>query len=399
MKPLNKPAYPRHFDLKNSVLVFAFNFYPQRGGIQTYSYELCRNLHKLGYVPIILARATPGDMEFDAKAPFTIIRMKWMNFRYLRIIPMTFYFLFAVLRHRIRLVHCINWIPCGFIARILKPILFYKYVITCHGAEITMARGIMKNLLLNTTIKNSSWLIAGNNYIRNILQQFNLPNTPVSVIGFGVDTEVFRPDLDAEFLKVKYSTRRKKVLITVAELKKRKGIDKVMQAISLLGDRGKDILYIVVGDGPDRERLMEIANNLKLSDRVVFTGTVSDRDLPYHYAIADIYIMPNREEANGDIEGFGITFIEAQAAEKPVIGGLSGGVPDSVYDRKTGILVDPLNEKQIASSISELLENSDEALTMAKNGRERVSALFSWPTITSKTEMIYTKVFEKAKRR
>jgi phosphatidylinositol alpha-1,6-mannosyltransferase len=204
--------------------------------------------------------------------------------------------------------------------------------------------------------------------------------------------------LDAEFLKIKYATRRKKVLLTVAEFKPRKGIDKVLQALHLLGERAKDILYLVVGEGPDRKRLMEIVQNLGLSEQVVFTGAVSDRDLPFHYAIADIYIMPNREEENGDIEGFGISFIEAQAAEKPVIGGDSGGVPDSVADGKTGILVNPQDEKEIAGKIMELLDNPDKARTLGKQGRERVTALFSWPNITSKTEMIYTKVFEKTRR-
>lgn len=400
MKPLNKPAYPRHFDLKTSLLVFSFNFFPQRGGIQTYSYELCRNLHKLGYVPIILARHTAGDEDFDSKSPFTIIRMKWMNIRFLRIIPLLFYFAYAVIRYRIRLVHCVNWIPCGFVARLCKPFLFFKYVVSCHGAEITMAKASwFKRMVLSITLKNASWVIAGNNYIRNELKDFYLPDTPVSVITYGVDTELYRPDLDAEFLRIKYGTRRKKVLLTIAELKPRKGVDKVLAAINLLGDQAKDILYIVAGEGPDRERLMEISSNLGLSDRVIFPGLISDRDLPFHYAIADIYVMPNREEKNGDIEGFGITFIEAQAAEKPVIGGRSGGVPDAISDLKTGFLVNPDDEKDIAAKLWELIENKDEAAAMGRQGRERVSALFSWPTIISKTEMVYAKVFEKIRKR
>jgi phosphatidylinositol alpha-1,6-mannosyltransferase len=272
-------------------------------------------------------------------------------------------------------------------------------VVTCHGSEITMAQKGLKRMALYGTIKHASWLIAGNNHVRGVLQQFNLPNTPVSVIGLGVDAEVFRPDLDSDFLKIKYGCRQKKVLLTVAELKKRKGVDKVLQAMSLLGDRGREVLYLIVGSGPDRGRLMEITRRLGLNERVIFADPVSDRDIPYYYAICDVYIMPNRQEEDGDIEGFGITFIEAQASEKPVIGGLSGGVPDAVADKRTGFLVNPLDEKEIAGRILELIENSEAARAMGKSGRERVTSLFQWPVIASKTEMIYAKLFEKVRRR
>ncbi|MFH0918998.1 MAG: glycosyltransferase family 4 protein [Fibrobacterota bacterium] len=388
------------YDKRRPLLVFAFNFYPQRGGIQTYSYELCRHLHKLGYTLVVLARDWPGAAEFDAQVPYKVIRMKGVGVRFLRLLPMMFYFAAAVLRHRIRLVHCINWIPCGAVARLFRHVLFYKYVVTCHGAEITMAaRSFFRQRAMVATLRKAAWLIAGNNHVREALNRFPLSRTPVSVIGFGVDEETFRPGLDAEFLRVKYGARRKKVLLTVAELRPRKGVDTVLGALKILGERARDIVYLVVGDGPDRSRLTQMAQDYGLSEQVIFTGFVSDRDLPYHYALSDIYIMPNRGEANGDVEGFGITFIEAQASEKPVIGGKSGGVVDSVADGKTGYLVDPLDEAAVATAILRLLDEPETAQAFAKNGRQRVLSLFSWNMIAGKTEMVYDKIFEPKRRR
>jgi phosphatidylinositol alpha-1,6-mannosyltransferase len=227
---------------------------------------------------------------------------------------------------------------------------------------------------------------------------FNIHKTPVSVIHYGVDHETFRPDLDAEFLKIKYGTRRKKVLLTVAELRRRKGIDQVLSALKLLGDKAKDIVYVIVGEGEDRERLQALAAEYGLAGQVLFTGAVSDKDLPFHYAICDAYVMPNREEKNGDLEGFGITFIEAQAAEKAVIGGESGGVPDSIVDGKTGLLCPPGDAEALSAKIRRILENPKEAEELGRNGRARAISLFTWPLIMNKTEMVYEKVFERAKR-
>jgi phosphatidylinositol alpha-1,6-mannosyltransferase len=227
----------------------------------------------------------------------------------------------------------------------------------------------------------------------------NIRKTPVSVIGLGADPDFFRPGLDADFLRVKYGCREKTVLLTVAELKRRKGVDKTLLAIKALGEKGKNLLYLVVGDGPERPRLERIARENGLENRVIFTGAVPDKDLRFYYALCDIFVLPNREEKNGDVEGFCIVFIEAGACEKPVIGGKSGGATDSVAHGKTGILVDPFNEQAIAEKIAWLVENRDKALEMGKNGRQRILSIFTWPLMTSKTEMVYTEIFSRKKRR
>jgi len=390
---------PTPLNKEQPILIFAFDFAPLRGGIAKYAYELTRHLHKLGYTLIVLARKAPGDQAFDENQPFRIIRMKGVSFRWFRLLPMSFYFVWTVLRHNIRLVHCINWIPCGFVARLFHLPLRCRFVVTCHGEEITRSLGIPRRLFMLSTFRKASWLIAGNNFIREGLNRFALETTPISVIGFGVDSDFFRPDLDAEFLRVKYGSRRKKMLLTVASLKKRKGVDRVLEALHRLKEKGhSQFLYIIIGDGPEKENLQTQAQQLGISEEVIFAGILSDKDLRFHYCICDCFVMVNREEPVGDIEGFGIVFIEAAAAEKVTIGGKSGGVPDSIVDGKSGFLVDPNDVDKLADKILWVAEHKNETVEMGRFARKRAISLFSWGAIANRTEMIYQNIFARPRR-
>jgi phosphatidylinositol alpha-1,6-mannosyltransferase len=107
--------------------------------------------------------------------------------------------------------------------------------------------------------------------------------------------------------------------------------------------------------------------------------------LPAFYNLCDAYIMPSREIASsGDTEGFGITFLEANACEKPVIGGNSGGVVDAIVDGETGLLVDPLDPAAIAEKAILLLTDKALAEKLGIQGRERIEKGFTWRVITEK---------------
>jgi phosphatidylinositol alpha-1,6-mannosyltransferase len=105
----------------------------------------------------------------------------------------------------------------------------------------------------------------------------------------------------------------------------------------------------------------------------VFTGGITDHELHRLYECSDLFIMPSRDiKEKGDVEGFGIVFLEANYYRLPVIAGNSGGIPDAVKDKITGYLVDPMDEKEIACRIEELITDEGLARTMGDNGYEWV---------------------------
>ncbi len=122
---------------------------------------------------------------------------------------------------------------------------------------------------------------------------------------------------------------------------------------------------------------------------MIFAGEVKEEEIPLYYMACDLFIMPSYEiKEKGDVEGFGIAYLEANACGKPVIGGRSGGVTDAVIDGETGLLIDPLNINQIAEALIKLLTNSGLARKLGEEGRRRIKKELNWRKIAQEIREI-----------
>ena len=122
---------------------------------------------------------------------------------------------------------------------------------------------------------------------------------------------------------------------------------------------------------------MYLKNLAKNNSHVKFLGAIDDAEKDLWLKNCDIFIMPSRD-INGDVEGFGIVYLEAALAGKPVIAGRSGGVSDAVVDYETGILVEPDNVDSIEDAIQELYRNFDLRQELGDNAMKRAISSFSW---------------------
>jgi phosphatidylinositol alpha-1,6-mannosyltransferase len=102
----------------------------------------------------------------------------------------------------------------------------------------------------------------------------------------------------------------------------------VIKALPLVREKFPTVKYLIVGTGEEFESLQQLARHYGVFESVVFVGAVADKEKAGYYAACDVFLMPNRQ-IGADVEGFGIVFLEAGAAGKPVIGGRSGGRGDS----------------------------------------------------------------------
>lgn len=148
--------------------------------------------------------------------------------------------------------------------------------------------------------------------------------------------------------------RGRKVILTVSRLEAsayRKGHDRVIAALPKIRERIPEIVYVVVGDGDERQRLEALAHNAGVADAVHFAGRVSAESLPDYFRLADCFVMP------GTGEGFGIVYLEAAACGLPVIAGNRDGSIDALADGAIGALVDPENASQLIDAVCSSLED------------------------------------------
>lgn len=362
------------------------DFPPKEGGIQTWAFELARNLHTLGGPITVLARkATPRNRAFDRRLSFPVWRMGGHDWNRYRDLYVAYYLAKFLLTHGARpIVYATHW-KVGLVPALLAPLLGWKVIIGAHGREILQEKKPFRQRLIRLAHCRAHRGVAVSQYTRQLLVQLGVPQEKVAFVPNGVNVEVFCPREKSASLMRRYGLEGKMVILTLARLVPRKGQDLVIAALPQVLEKVPQAVYMLVGQGSDEPRLRDLTQSLGLTDRVVFAGYVPDDQLVDHYNLADVYIMTSREiEARGDVEGFGITFLEAGACQVPVIGGRSGGIPDAVLDGETGILVDPEDPDQIAEALIRLLTDLPYARRLGKRGRQRVTETLQWQHIAER---------------
>ena len=170
-------------------------------------------------------------------------------------------------------------------------------------------------------------------------------------------------------------------LLSVARLdpaERHKGIDHVIEALPIIAQRSPSIKYTVVGGGGDRERLQALANARGVSHLVEFTGHLSEPDLYLSYRDSDVFVLPS------DQEGFGLVFLEAMAAARPIVAARAGGVPEVVVEGKTGLLVQYGNVDEIARAVHRLLADPDLRTAFGRAGQQRVDEQFTMSALVER---------------
>ena len=270
-------------------------------------------------------------------------------------------------------------LPLGTVAYLEYLIKPFDYGVFLHGMDFAFAlKKPRKKWLASLILKKAKKIICANSYVAGLVKDFAPElNNKIIIINPGIDsTSVNRLENTTPLLQDKYQTKDKVTLLSLGRLVRRKGVDTVIEAIASLDEETKNkICYIVAGTGEADSYLKELAIQKKV--KVIFTGEVSDLEKWSFLDLCDIFVMPARS-INGDFEGFGIVYLEANLYGKPVIAGRSGGVSDAVINKETGLLVDPEKTEEVASAIKFLVNNPEERLRLGKTGRERVIRDFLW---------------------
>jgi phosphatidylinositol alpha-1,6-mannosyltransferase len=369
----------------NRTLLITNDFPPVVSGISTVFYQVWVRLSPEGHW--ILTPKVREGRHFDEGKNLKVIRhfafpatnpvFKTINWAIQ--LGCAFY---LVLFQRVSKIHAGQIWTSGTISYLLKLFLNCPYLLWVYGGETSEV--YMKNRLTTwwaqKILGKAKKIVVNSRFCQREFLDYGFKAEDCPIVLPGVDTNFFTPGSPSIPLIKKWGTEGKKVLLTVARLTERKGHDLVIRTLPEILQEFPQILYLIVGRGGDRERLEKLAGDLGVTQAVRFCGFVPDEELPEYYRLCDVYVMPNREtyDSTDSIEGFGISFIEASACGKAVIGGKSGGAVEAVAEGVSGFLVDPDSVEELVHAIRKLLSNDELRREIELKGRERAVKEMDW---------------------
>jgi phosphatidylinositol alpha-1,6-mannosyltransferase len=271
--------------------------------------------------------------------------------------------------------------PVGMVALLAKAIFRIPYITMVYGEEITHLRRLwLRRRILRAILRWSDQIVTISAFSRSLVESEGIGPERVHVIRPGVDAAEINPDVDPSEVIARHRLHGSLVLLSVGRLTERKGHADVIELLPKLLETSPNIRYLIVGhdvgEGPRLRRLIEKHG---LHDVVELVGPVEPSDLPKYFAACDIFVLLTRDvESTEDTEGFGIVFLEAAAAAKPVVAGIAGGTKEAVADGEVGFLVDTNAKDSALAALQRLLVNPGLRARLGANGRRRVVETFGW---------------------
>jgi glycosyltransferase involved in cell wall biosynthesis len=393
-----------------NICMTHYAFYPTTGGVETHLLDLCIALARQGHEVHALVGSMPGEPEELEVDGVYVHRRDWMNPEIMRERKMradiatdrdwpelqdeirTAYRDF-VQEYDIDLVHAHNFhhfLPeYGLALTEIRREQDIPTFLTIHE----MWGEFLCEDLLNRTAWDGIIAVGQHVYGDVVAKVPNIAN--LKVILHGVNTEMFRPNVDGNALKRELGLEGKLVILHPARLLPWKGVHTTVDAFARFMHRFPDVAVVIT----DTHEILDWAHELKdyretifsmlgdngLAERVVMRSFDFFKELPQAYAMSDIVLYPTSGE-----EPFGLVPLEAMASGKPVIVTRSGGLIESVVDGVTGFLIPKEDERMLASRLTTLLRYPDLAAGMGQAGRRHVEERFPRERMAAEVADLYS---------
>ena len=299
-------------------------------------------------------------------------------------------------------IHCGNIRPVGYGVRWANRQLGVPYLVYVNGGDLLRERrkserSSIKRMSARSILGNASGIVATSKWVADlsadVMAEIGVTNPPrIVALDLGTDPAHFNASRDTGALRRRWNVGDAPLLITVARLVPHKGQDMGIRALASLSRDFPQLRYIMVGEGHDEQRLRGLARELGVADKVAFVGPMRDDELPEAYATSTIYLGASRVDKEINVEGFGISFLEAGASGIPSVAGDSGGVRSAVRDAETGIVVPPADADAIADAIRALLVNPERRQQMGRAARRAVETHYNWDRVARDTRQFTNEV-------
>jgi phosphatidyl-myo-inositol dimannoside synthase len=355
------------------LLVITNDFPPGLGGIENYTYSLVKRWPD---EVTVVTRHEPGDEEFDACQSFEVRREPAKT---LLPTPHLFNRLNRLVRERgIEAVHFPSALPLG----IMGLRLGVPYAVSVHGGEFLLASRLPTvRTLLRQVCKGGSVMLPESSFAEALVRRFLGGDVRLRRVTCGVEPHRFGKNTVPAAAVVAGGP----VILSVSRLVARKGLRTLIKCLPLIHRRHPQAHLLIVGGGPDLDRLRQLSRRGGVESSVTFAGPQPWEEIPRYYSAGDIFALPTRSRFWGtETEGLPLVFVEAAAAGLPLVGGDVGGVRDAVREGETGFIVDGSSPEETARAIIKLIDTPATAIRFGRAAREMVLKEFDWEAVAER---------------
>ncbi|HEY8890962.1 MAG TPA: glycosyltransferase family 4 protein [Clostridium sp.] len=366
-----------------NIGIFTDTYYPQVSGVVTSTIILRNELIKLGHNVTIITVTHP-DMEQQEgiirlpSIPFFLLPSQRVGMIYSRKI-MT-----KIKKLELDIIHTQTEFSIGIFGRIVAKRLDIPVVHTYHTMYEDYIHYVSHGIMLKPAsqfakkvsklyCRDCSAIIVPTIKVKEALEQYGLTRH-IDVIPTGVNIEPFkRSNYDEELIKDEKKSFginvAQPVVLFIGRIAKEKSIDIIINSMKELIRRIPNCKLLIVGDGPERENLEELASNLGVEESVIFTGEKPWAEIGRYYQMGDVFVGASLTETQG------LTFTEAMAAQIPVVAKYDKNLDGIIEDKTNGRIF--YKDEDLAGILFEVLSDKEKSALMVKNAYDGIEPLSS----------------------
>jgi len=279
----------------------------------------------------------------------------------------------ALRRTPYALVHAHFLVPQGWVAAQVLRASSVPLIVSVHGSDLLALNGRIARSAQRAALARADVVTVNSEATARILSaRFPDVRAPILTLPMGYDPAVFSA--------ASLETARRPDVLYVGRLSRQKGADVLVEAFARLLARVPSATLSLVGDGPERPRLLALVRSLGLESRVTLPGALPEERVARHYRESAVTAVPSRDDASG-AEGQGLVAIEAMACGCPVVASRSGGLTSLLGDDARGLLVPPGDAAALAAALRSALDDPASARRRALAAARHVRAHFTWAAL------------------
>jgi len=330
--------------------------------------------------------------KYFLKDPKKIIKsLNFLKYKKEALFLKLFYTTIQFLEKDFDIINC-HFGPNGILGAQLKDIGIKGKVITIfHAYDLTnFIKKNNKNVYDFLFKKGDLFISISDYWIKKIIELGCDPKKLI-VHRMGIDVDKFR------YKERKHNSGDKIKVLTIGRLVEKKGYKYMIEAISRIVRKNKNIEYIMAGEGPLLLNLKKIAKELNVEKYINFLGAINQKKAIALYREADIFVLPSVTAKNGDQEGIPVVLMEASAIGMPIISTYHTGIPEVVIDGKSGYLVPEKDVDDLVEKLERLIEHPEMWQGMRGKGRKLIEEKYDINKLNDRLVEIYKNCLENEK--